>query len=50
MCKNTGHGDFSVDPELDGPGESVVNSNSDCCLFLTSLVRSTHSGDGSGSS
>ena len=50
LCKNTGQGDFGFDPEPVGPGESLANSNSDRCLLLISLVRSTHSGDGGGSS
>ena len=50
LCKNTGQGDFGVDPELVGPGESLANSNSDRCLLLISLVRSNCSGDGGGSS
>ena len=33
-----------------GPDESLVSSNSDCCLLLISLVRLVRSGDGSGSS
>ena len=39
-----------VDPEPDGPGESMANSNSDRCLLLTSLFRSMDFGDGGGSS
>ena len=44
------YGDFGVDSELDDPGGSLANSNSDHCLLLGSLVRCTHSGEGGGSS